>query len=325
METYLGSCLPELKEYLLDESVLRVLDQNDNTVELLVFDARDDGSALQSTDFEEQRKAARMAQNEARAAERKQANEKKRSRTVPLIYQLLPVHLGAKLNKGHLNAERNAITAAIFQATQANGLQIEIEVEYVQLKVKGHLMNKITAYVELPPAMNPATKKLIDWQRVKRVTFSPKHPPLQCHIAAGICDSWKLAPCCFRSTGICKHRNARDCDLYKAPSYNPQDRKRAREDAKEQEKEADLQQRRNKAREGWCTLWTEGRVRNAHECHTHTLTNLHCMTVSLPPQLPARHSQRQKVLEKKLALRLGAGLRVARPHLHLHRRRVPLL
>ena len=177
----------------------------------------------------------------------------------------------------------------------------------------------------LPPAMSPETKKLIDWQRVKRVTFSSKFPPLQCHIATGICDSLKLAPCCFRSTSICKQRNARDCDLYKAPRYNPQDRKRAREDAKNEEREADLRQRRNKAQEGWCTLWTQGRVSTTHQCHTHTPTNFHRMTVSLPPQLPARHTQRQKVLAKELALRLGAGLRVARPRLHLRRRRMPLL
>ena len=186
-------------------------------------------------------------------------------------------------------------------------------------------MNKITAYVELPPEMNPETKKLIDWQRVKRVNFSSGFPPLQCHIAAGICESWKLAPCCFRAVSICKQRNARDCDLYKAPRYNPQDRKRAREDAKNDEKEADLQQRRNKAREGWCTLWTEGRVSNAHTCHTHTHTCLHRMTVSIPPQLPTRHTQRQKILAKELALRLSTGLRVARPRLHLRRRRMPLL
>ena len=326
VEKFLLNCPEELKEYLLDEKTLRVLDSKENTVILRVSDAKADGSAVELTDFEEQEKAKRMAADAAQASERRAAREDKRLRTIPLIYHLTPLHLGAKLEEGELNDERNAISAAIFRATQSRA-QVEMGVEFVQLRVKNHLMNSITAYVELPKGMTHEKKKLIEWQHVKRVTFSESHPPLQCHMAVGICDSWNLAPCCFRFRSICPQRNARDCSLFKRPSISPQERKRQRDEAKHTEREADLDIRLNKAKEEQCIPWTQGKVspRTLHAPPSHPSPTPHCMTVRQPPGLPSRRPQGQKIFTKEHSMRICPGIRVARLRLPFLTRRMSVL
>ena len=147
---------------------------------------------------------------------------------------------------------------------------------------------------------------MIDWQHVKRVRFSETFHPLQCHMAGALCNSWKIAPCCFRSKSICDKRNARECSLSAKTPYYGRDRKRERDEARAAEIEDDLKKREVKANSDYCKEWRHGKV--SSQAPTPTNTNSHhqppIAPVLVSQQLPAWSTQRAHILTKEHYMRI---------------------
>ena len=110
---------------------------------------------------------------------------------------------------GQLQAEAEAIEKAIHKAFASVPFEVNIHIN--QPNPMNHLVNELTAYVDIPATATKEDTEQIDWTELKFVQWSekggtsyiPTARPLMGYIPRLILEKYYLKSCCFRSSNVC--------------------------------------------------------------------------------------------------------------------------
>ena len=130
--------------------------------------------------------------------------------------------LGRSYKLGQLQAEAEAIEKAIHKAFASVSFEVNININ--KPNPMNHLVNELTAYVEIPATATKKDTEQIDWSELKFIQWSvkggtsyiPTARPLMGYIPRLILEKYDLKSCCFRSSNVCV---TQECD--QRPTRNP--------------------------------------------------------------------------------------------------------